>query len=141
MARSPFLIGAGSESERATRVSVVRICVGSMLLVTTGLARRLFGVRADQDNAALRLVARMFGIRNIVLGAWALASRDQGDDQRRLCYQLNAATDATDLGILVIGGIAGKGLWRAAFMGGALGGSALLAWLELIQEVDTAPAR
>jgi hypothetical protein len=136
VARSPFLIGAGSERERATRIGIARMCVGSMLLVTTGLTRRLFGVPAGQDNAALRAMARLAGIRNIVLGAWALAARDHGHAERRLCYQLNAATDATDLGILTFAGLRGKGLWRAATMGCALGGSALLAWLDLVQEVD-----
>lgn len=139
MARSPLLLGATSERDGATRVGVTRVCIGTMLLVTTGLARRLFGVPADQDNGALRLVARFFGIRNLVLGTWALLARDQGVDERRLCYQLNAVTDATDLGILLLGGVRGKGLWRAAVMGSVLGGSALLAWLDLIEEVD-APA-
>jgi hypothetical protein len=140
MTRSPFLIGVGSEREGATRIGVARICVGSTLLLTTGLARRLFGVPADQDNGALRLLARLFGIRNIVLGAWALAARDQGADERRLCYQLNAVTDATDLGILVLGGVTGKGLWRAAAMSTVLGASALQAWLDLIREVDAPPS-
>ncbi len=140
MARSPFLLGATSEHERATQIGVARICIGSLLLVTTGLARRLFGVPADQDNGALRLVSRLLGIRNIVLGAWALAARDQGVGQRRVCYQLNAVTDATDVGILVLGGVRGKGLWRTAAMGTALGGSALLAWLDLIKDVDEAAA-
>ena len=90
----------------------------------------------DQDNAALRVVARLFGIRNVVLGTWVLSARDHGGDERRLCYQLNAATDATDLGILLVGGVKGEGLSRTAAMGWALGGSALLAWLDLIQEVD-----
>lgn len=138
VARSPFLLGAGSEREAVNRIGVARICVGSMLLITTGLARRLFGVPAEQDNGALRLVARFFGVRNVVLGAWALMARDRGPDERRLCYQLNAAVDATDLGILVVGGLEGEGLWQAATMGAALGSSALLAWMDLIKEVDTA---
>jgi hypothetical protein len=133
--RSPFLLGADSERDLATRVGVARICIGTMLLIATGLARRLFGVPADQDNGALRLVARFFGIRNVVLGSWALMAQDQGAGERRRCYQLNAVTDATDLGILVLGAVTGKGLWRAAVMGSALGGSALLAWLDLIQEL------
>jgi hypothetical protein len=57
-----------------------------------------------------------------------------------VCYQLNAVTDATDVGILVLGGVRGKGLWRTAAMGTALGGSALLAWLDLIKDVDEAAA-
>ncbi len=139
MPRSPFLLGATSERERTTRIGVARVCVGSTLLIATGLARRLFGVPAEQDNGALRLVSRLFGIRNLILGTWALLARDQGVAERRLCYQLNAVTDATDVGILVFGAVKGRGLWRLAAMGTALGGSALLGWLDLIQELD-APA-
>lgn len=136
MVRSPFLLGAGSERERATRIGVARMCVGGSLLLTTGLARRLFGVAEAQDTAALRMLARLFGIRNVVLGAWVLAARDHGAEQRRLCYRLNAVVDAADLGILAIGAMSGQGLVRAALMGSSLGGSALLAWLELLQEVE-----
>jgi hypothetical protein len=114
------------------------MCVGGMLLVTTGLTRRLFGIPAEQDNAALRAMAHLAGIRNIVLGAWALAARDQGLDERRLCYQLNAATDAVDLGILAFAGLRGEGLWQGAIMGWALGGPTMLAFLDLIQDVDVA---
>jgi hypothetical protein len=39
----------------------------------------------------------------------------------------------------VFGALKGRGLWRLAAMGTALGGSALLGWLDLIQELD-APA-
>jgi hypothetical protein len=110
--------------------------VGGTLLLLTGLARRLFGVPADQDNGALRLTARLFGIRNIVLGTWALAGQDQDRDTRRLCYQLNAATDAVDLGVLALGALKGDRLWRPAMRGTALGGSALLAWLDLLDDVE-----
>jgi hypothetical protein len=122
-------MGAASERERAARIGVARMCVGGTLLLTTGLARRLLGVSE-------RLLARLFGIRNIVLGAWTLAARDHGAEQRRLCYRLNAVVDATDLGILAIGALSGEGLVRAAVTGAGLGGSALLAWLELLREVD-----
>jgi hypothetical protein len=132
VARSPFLIGASGQRERATRIAVARMCVGGSLLLTTGLARRLFGIPEAQDSGALRMVARLFGVRNVALGLWALAARDHGPDERRLCYGLNAAVDAADLGILAIGAVTGEGLVQAAIMGGALGGSALLAWLDLL---------
>ena len=132
-----FLIGAGTERDRATRIGVARICVGGLLLITTGFTRRVFGVPANQDNQALRMLARLAGIRNIFLGAWALVAQEHGDDERRLCYQLNAATDATDLGILAFAGLRDKGLRRAAAMSCALGSSALLAWLDLLQDVGS----
>jgi hypothetical protein len=133
--RSPLLIGAHDERSRALHVGVSRITVGGSLLLMTGLGRRIFGVPDEMDNAAVRVTTRLFGIRNIMLGAWAIAARDQGPAERRLCYQLNAVVDAADLGILALGAIRDRRLVRAALMGGALGTSALLAWLALLNDV------
>lgn len=143
MSRSPLLLGTGSERERATRIGIARITVGSSMLLTTGLARRIFGIPAAQDKGgALRLAARLFGIRNVVLGAWALLARDQAIDERRLCYRLQAVVDAGDLAALAWAGVRGEGMLRPAIMGGFLGSSALLAWLDLIGDVEgAAPGR
>jgi hypothetical protein len=74
MSRSPLLLGTGGERERATRVGVARICIGGSMLLTTGLGRRVFGIPAEQDRGGgLRLAARLFGIRNVVLGGWVVA--------------------------------------------------------------------
>lgn len=135
MLRSPLLLGAEGERDRATRVATARIGVGSTLFAA-GVARRLFGVPADLDSGALRLASRLAGIRNVVLGCWALQVRDQGKAQRRLCYQLNAAVDAADIAVLAWAFVRHSELRQAALMGTALGGSALLAWLELLSELD-----
>ncbi len=131
---SPILVNAGSERERATRMGVARISVGTTLF-TAGIARRLFGVPEAQDNPAVRLTARLAGIRNVVLGAWTLASRDGSADERRRCYQLNAAVDAADVVVLAAVAVAHPELRRAALMGLALGGSALLGWVALLDDV------
>ena len=143
MSRSPLLLGTASERDRATRIGIARICVGSSMVLTTGLARRVFGIPAAQDNGGgLRLAARLFGIRNVVLGTWTLLARDQGIDERRLCYRLQAAVDAGDLAALAWAAVRGDGLLQPAVMGGVLGGSALLAWLDLLGDVDAAaPSR
>jgi hypothetical protein len=138
--RSPLFIGSTSERERATRAGIARMCVGGSLLVTTGLASRVFGAPAGHDNATTRLLARLFGIRNIVLGFWALAARDQGAAERKLCYQVNAAVDAADLAVLAIAFVRASEMRRAVVMSSALGGSALPAWLELAREAGTATA-
>jgi hypothetical protein len=65
-------------------------------------------------------------------------ARDQGLDERRLCYRLNAVTDAADVAVLAWAGIRGQGLLRAALMGGALGGSALVAWIDLLADLERA---
>jgi hypothetical protein len=126
--RSPLLTGTLSEYDGATRLGAVRIGLGGLLFLGTGLARRLFGVPAAQDSAALRLVARLFGIRNIVIGLWVLRTRDAAPDDRRACYRLNTAID--------VAGAAGEGLWRAAATGSLLASSAVTGWLELARRID-----
>ena len=92
------------------------------MLLTTGLGRRIFGIPAAQDQGGgLRLAARLFGIRNVALGAWTLLARDMNMDERRLCYRLNLAVDSADIAVLGWAGVSGSGLRRAALMGGALG--------------------
>ena len=132
---SPLLLGASGERDQATRIGTARICVGSTLLAP-GFARRVFGVPDEQDNGTVRLASRLAGIRNVVLGCWTLQVRDQGKEQRRLCYQLNAAVDAADVAVMAWAFVRHAELRRAALMGTALGGSALLAWLELLSELD-----
>ena len=135
MTRSPIFIGSTSEKDRATRIGIARISVGSVVLLTTRQAQQLFGLPDEQDSAATRLLARLFGIRNITLGAWALAVRDRSKAERKLCYQFNAAVDAADLVVLAVAGIMRQGLTRPVIMSSVLGSSALLAWLDLLDDV------
>jgi hypothetical protein len=126
-------MGADTERERATRLGIGRMTVGSTL-IATGIARRLFGVPAEYDNGAARLAARLAGVRNLALGAWSLQVRDHGKAERRLCYQLNAAVDAADIAVLLWAGFTHKELRRAALMGSALGASMLLGWMDLLED-------
>lgn len=134
MIRSPLFIGASSERERATRIGSARLLVGATLLAPGGLGRRLFRVPESHDNQTTRLLGRLFGIRNVVLGTWALLARDQDVEQRRLCYRLNAAVDAADVVALVWAMRQDPQLRIAGMMSTALGTSALLAWLELMAD-------
>ncbi|MDQ6746999.1 MAG: hypothetical protein M3010_02670 [Candidatus Dormibacteraeota bacterium] len=136
MPRSPLLLGSSNERERAMRAAAARVVIGGALTLLPGLSRRTFGIPASQDNAALRLMARLFGIRNVLLGVWAIRVQDQGPDARRLCYQVNAAADALDVVALAVAGVTGDGLVRGALMGGALGTSEVLAWFDLLGDVD-----
>lgn len=126
------MLGSSSESERVTRAAGARIAIGALLLLAPGLGRRVFGIPDNQDNGSLRLLARLFGVRNVVLGTWALMARDQEAEQRRVCYQLNAVVDGVDVVALAVAGITGEGLVQAAIMGSVLGTSELLAWVDLL---------
>ncbi len=131
--KSPFLLFTNSERERAARVGIARMAVGATLMFPA-VARRLFGIPGDQDTPSLRMLARLFAIRNIMLGTWVLMSRDLPAEQRLLAYRLNAAVDAVDVVALAWAGLTGEGLRQAAVMGSALGGSVLVGWIELMNE-------
>src|ERR1700731_3517679 len=98
MPRSPLVMGAETERDRANRLGIARMAVVSSL-IATGVARRLLGVPAEYDNGAARLAARLAGVRNLAMGAWTLQIRDHSKAERRLCYQLNAAVDAADVAV------------------------------------------
>jgi len=116
----------------ATRVAQLRLTVGSSALVATGLSRVAFGVSAGHDNPSTRVLGRLFGIRNIVLGAWTLGVRDADVATRRLCYKLNAVVDAVDVGILLWPLLRGEGTARFSLTGASLGAATMLAWIDLL---------
>jgi len=132
MSRSPILAGTATEREMATRAAQMRITIGTSALLLTGLARVVIGVSARHDNPSTRALGRLFGIRNIVLGAWTLGVRNADVETRRLCYGLNAVVDAVDVGILLWPLLRGEGSARFSLTGASLGAAATLAWIDLL---------
>jgi hypothetical protein len=135
--RSPLFLRTKTEHQRTTFAGVGRILIGVALLFPTSLSLRLFGIPEEYDNAALRAMGRLFGIRDIALGLWALAVRDQPSDVRKVCYRVNAAVDAADICALTLGAATSKELRRAAAMSSAFGGSGLIVWIDLIRDLTS----
>ena len=77
----------------------VRIAIGIGALVAPRLIAKLFGFDPEK-NPQSSYFARLFGIRDIVLGVGTL--RTTGPS-RRLWWQLGIATDATDVASAVLG--------------------------------------
>jgi len=134
--RSPLLLQAEGERACATRIGAARLIVGSSALVVPDLARPVFGLPRAQDVPATRFFARAFGIRNMMLGLWALRSRNAELEARRFCYTANLAVDAVDVGILIWPIIRRQGLDRFALTSLTLGVSAALAWTDLLRLAD-----
>jgi hypothetical protein len=130
---SLLLVGTRDVPGRMTRMGVARIVVG-LSVAQPDLGARIFGAPPEDVNATARLLARLFAIRNITLGAWALTMRNaKGSDLRR-CVTLNLAVDSADL-VAIAPAIARRGLRRAAAMSALLAANATLGWLQILNEL------
>jgi hypothetical protein len=139
MIRSPLLVATSTERDGATRMGIVRIAVGAFPLLAPGPARMVFGLSTKDDTPALRTVARLFAIRNIVLGLLVLSTRHADVNNRHRCYQLNAAVDAADVLVLVWPVVRRQGLTRFSLGSANLALCAILSWLELLKRQKTGP--
>lgn len=133
MTRSPLLAGAVSETDAATRMGVGRVAEGALVTLAPRLAGHLFGVPEEQVTPAGVTMARLFGIRNALLGAWTLAVRDMDRDSRRLCYRVNLGVDLCDLAAVTLA-FRHRGLRRFGLLGAMLAVNASLGWLDLLEE-------
>jgi len=104
----------------ALGLSATRVAVGAMAILTPRAAVTIMGFPAAQDSATARLVGRLFGTREIALGAYTAALVRRSVDQPD-AYALNAAVDSADFAVCTATLLGHRGVGRAAF------GSALLA--------------
>ncbi len=81
---------------RLLQVMVVeRFVVGALLGLAPRITLRLFGAPANLDSPIVRYAARLFGIRNAMLGVLLWQQREDPAQVGRLAT-LNAATEAVD---------------------------------------------
>lgn len=116
-----------------TALALGRFVLGLAPIVAPAQASRLLGFPAEHDNPTARLMARLFGVRDIGLGAIVLA--DLGDPAAlRRALWLNLAMDLGDALMIAVPLARRQGIDRAAALslGFALGGAAAwsiaLAW-------------
>lgn len=111
----------------AQALAAGRFAVGLAPVVAAEPTMKLLGFPPEQDNPSARMMARLFGVRDIGLGAVVLASTRE---KRSLCrsFLLNGAMDLSDAAMISAPLIARSGIDRAAgtSLGFALGG--LSAW-------------
>jgi len=105
-----------------------RVALGVAPIVAPARSAALLGFPEAHDNATSRLMARLFGVRDIGLGALTMASAHDTTTLRR-AYLFNAAIDIADTSMIAIPLIADDGIDEAAWrsVGFALGGCSL--WL------------
>jgi hypothetical protein len=113
-----------------TAMALGRILLGLTPMVAAGPAMRLLGVPEQHDNPTARLMARLFGVRDIGLGVLLFAAL-QGIVPMWFAILFNAATDMGDT-VMITVPLAGRhGIDRTAGMSLALACSATVTWLAI----------
>ena len=121
----------------AGTIAAGRIAIGAAALLAPGPTSRLLGFPASQDSPTARLMARLFGVRDVALGVLVLRAR-RDPDFARFLYRLNAIVDAGDAASMAVSVIARQGIDRAAFSGSIPALSAIVGWSVLASRTATA---
>jgi hypothetical protein len=124
----------------AAQLAGARIAVGVGALLAPRTTSRLFGFPTAHDSGTARAMGRLFGVREVVLGALVLRLKD---DPRvaRTVFQLNACVDAGDAASMGIALVHRDGIDRAALMTLLVATGAAAAWTSLVRaEADSALA-
>lgn len=121
---------------------VERFVVGALLGLAPRTSLRLFGAPASLDSPIVRYVARLFGIRNAMLGVLLWQHREDPAQVRRQAT-LNAATEAVDALSAAIPVLRRQGLDRTATLAGltSLGVMAGFLRLRALAAADERDAR
>lgn len=111
--------------ERATKALVIeRVAVGGLVALAPGRVIRAIAP-LESDTEAARYMARLLGIRQVVLGVMLWQSRHDRARLRRMAT-LNAATEALDAAVTLVPMLQQRGgRTSAALVGASLSTSAV----------------
>ena len=94
-------------------MGLARIALGLAPFVAAGPVSRLLGFPPEHDSPTTRLMARLFGVRDIGLGILAFYALRHPETASFL-FLFNAAMDAGDLGSILIPLVKRQGIDRGA---------------------------
>ncbi len=110
--------------------AVGRTLIGLAPFVSAGRTAAMLGFPKDHDNASARIMARLFGVRDIGLGALAAwAATDI--DKLHFVMPFQAAMDLGDLISAAIPVLKKQGINRGAVMTGLFAICGATAWLSV----------
>ena len=101
----------------ATGLAAVRIAIGTLATFLPRLGMRLFGFPVEHDTPTTRAMARLFGIRNVVLGVQVAANAAHPDKLAHVA-RINAGVDAADVAVFAAPLRGRQGIDRASIMAG-----------------------
>jgi hypothetical protein len=104
----------------AAAMLVERVGVGVAAGVAPGALLKAFGIDPQEDSPTLRYFARLFAVRNVVLGVLVWDARRDPQRLERLAW-INAATELVDAAAAAAPMVTGRTKPQAA--AGAIGAS------------------
>lgn len=116
-------------------MGIGRIILGLAPFVAASASSRLLGFPQSHDNATARLMARLFGVRDIGLGVLVFYGLKHPDSLGFLVL-FNAITDFGDLVAISIPLARRQGIDRAALASAAFALPAGLGWLEVYSQLN-----
>lgn len=119
---------------RALQMAAGRAGIGVMSIATPSLSAKIVGYPAAHDNPTARMMARLFGVRELLLAYLVIDAVRGPDGPSPSVFAVQAAVDASDIIVQSWPLIKREGLDRAAVGGVALAGVAALAWARLARE-------
>jgi Domain of unknown function (DUF4267) len=111
-----------------TVLALPRIGIGLTPILAAGPASALLGFPRQHDTATSRLFARLFGVRDIGLGALVLLALSR-PELLPFTFLFNAAHDLGDVVMIAIPMVRRQGLGRAAGLSLAFAVSGGLLWV------------
>lgn len=111
-------------------MGVMRIVIGLAPFVAAGPSSRLLGFPAEHDNPTTRIMARMFGVRDMGLGVLAFYAARHPETAAFL-FLFNAAMDAGDLVSISLPLVRRAGIDRAALTSALFAFTGGAAWIAV----------
>jgi len=111
----------------AVALAVGRVLIGLAPIVAAGASSRLLGFPAAHDNPTARLMGRLFGVRDVGLGALVVMNLHDPAALRR-AFWLNLAMDLGDAAMIAVPLARRQGIDRAAGLSLAFALGGACAW-------------
>ena len=115
-------------------MGVGRILLGLAPFLAANTSSRLLGFPAEHDTPTTRLMARLFGVRDIGLGVLVFYALKH-PEILGFVFVFNALTDFGDLAAIAIPLVRRQGIDRGAWSSAACALPAGLAWLAVFSQL------
>jgi hypothetical protein len=112
-----------------TAMGVCRVILGLAPFLAIRISSRLLGIPKEHDTPSARLMARLFGTRDVGLGVLVFWALQVSPTSLGFVLVFNAITDLGDLIAIAIPLLRRQGIDRLAWTSAGFAAPACIAWL------------